>query len=62
MAGIKRHKVQINFKSGKTLIVKASKFTVRTNNGEITRIEWENITPKPLHLGADQVESIWQVS
>lgn len=53
-------KIQINYKSGTTMTVRADKFTVSKNAfGNIVKITWENMKPDPLALEIENVESIW---
>ena len=56
----KRAKVVIRYKSGKSITVRAEKITVTRNGGSITGISWTNMTPDPLFIGLDNIESVWQ--
>lgn len=51
-------KVQINYKSGQSVVVKCKQFTVR---GHGTTFEWEDMEPRPLLLGANDIESVWEL-
>ena len=60
----KMHKIQINYKSGRTIIARFQKFSVTSNGAEITKIEWEidnSGNMKPLFIGIDEIESIFQL-
>jgi hypothetical protein len=57
-------KVRINYKSGSSVTMDFTKFIIHTNIlGVMTSIEWE--VPKgglkPLRLGIDEIESIFQI-
>lgn len=54
-------KVQINYKSGKTVIVNAKKFKAITTNNALTGTEWTDMIPKTLFMGVDDIESIYQI-
>lgn len=55
-----KKKVQINYKSGKSIVVKVKTLTVsRNHEGNITQISWDGMKPKPLHLGINEIESVF---
>lgn len=58
--GDKRPRVQINYKSGQSMVIEVDNFTI--NKGPGLRAEWENATPRPLLLGVDEIESIWELT
>jgi hypothetical protein len=55
-------KVQINYKSGQSIIVKVEKLEVSRRGGTLDSIKWDGIAPEPLFMGIDDIESIWQLS
>ena len=56
----KRATVVIRYKSGKTITVRVEKITVTREGGSIAGISWTNMTPDPLFIGLDNIESVWQ--
>ena len=55
---MKVHTVQINYKSGISMQAEFKSFSVKRDT-----YSWENYGDKgPLILGADNIESIWQIS
>lgn len=54
-----KYKVRINYKSGHSEEFWVYRFTVNKNGS----IEWETVNPKirPIDMGVDKIESIWQV-
>jgi hypothetical protein len=44
------------------MIVKCDSFTVarQQRDGGLT-VEWDSVQPRPLHLGVDDIESVWQL-
>lgn len=59
----KRVKVQITYKTGHVQTVTCEYMNVSRNTmtGDITKVEWKDMEPKPLFLGMENIESIWQV-
>jgi hypothetical protein len=55
-------RVQINYKSGLSMVVEVQEFTVLRNklNGQKS-YEWVDMSPDPLLLGVDDIESIWEL-
>ena len=51
--------LQINYKSGQSIKVTVDHFAIC---GTGRRFEWENMKPKPLLLGAGDIESVWEMS
>lgn len=56
-------RVQVNYKSGAFMVTEVDEFTVTRNQttGNLSA-EWENAKPRPLLLGLDDVESIWELT
>lgn len=54
-------KVRIIYKSGATIDVRCTSFTVRRAGGLIASVEWEDAKPKPMYLGVDDVAAVWQL-
>lgn len=59
-AGRKFH-VAIRYKSGTIQYVWCKKLSVSKDGSSMTSLEWEDMVPKPLHMGIDEIESIWQL-
>jgi hypothetical protein len=54
-------KVQINYKSGQSVVVKCSSFKFVRKGSDMT-VEWSNdAKPRPLLIGVDDIESIWEL-
>lgn len=53
--------VQINYKSGHSVTMECDSFSVKTNGLGNRTFEWDNAKPRPLMLGADDVESVWEL-
>jgi hypothetical protein len=59
---MKRSKVQINYKSGQSVVVTCTQFKVKWDGvGGIHRVEWADVKPNPLHIGINEIESIWEI-
>lgn len=55
-----RYKITINYKSGIKMTVYADEFNIKRNSVHgLTSADWENLKPRPLFLGIDDIESIW---
>ncbi|AWH14482.1 hypothetical protein HWB60_gp087 [Mycobacterium phage TChen] len=55
-------KIQINYKSGTSIVAKADEFTVKRDEYGVKSYEWTNMVPRPLDFNADDVESVWVLS
>lgn len=55
------NKIEIHYKSGRSLIVTCEEFKVWHSGGEITRYEGVGMKPRPLLIGLDEIESIWEL-
>ncbi|OMC55421.1 hypothetical protein A5747_13610 [Mycobacterium sp. IS-836] len=55
-----KHTVQINYRSGKSMVVSCESFKFKYNGSGLTSAEWEGMNPDPLYLNLDDIESIWQ--
>lgn len=57
-----KSEVQINYRSGSSVTVMCDSFAVERNNatGHL-KIEWENAVPRPLLMGVDDIESVWEL-
>jgi hypothetical protein len=51
-------KVQINYKSGHSMVITCDEFEVE---GRGFSYFWKNAKPRPLQFGADDVESVWEL-
>lgn len=58
MSKPKKPRVQINYKSGTSLVFECDSFRIK---GTGRSFEWENAVPRPLLLGADEIESVWEL-
>jgi hypothetical protein len=59
----KRPKVQVNYKSGISIVFECDKFTAKRNLASgLSEVEWANAVPDPLFINIDEIESIWQLS
>lgn len=56
---MKVYKVQVNYKSGKSMEAWFEKFKVSTTGGEISIIESTVCADGPLFFGICNIESIW---
>lgn len=59
--GKPKHRFVIRYQSGAEVPIRADGLTVTSISGAPTRIEWDNMWPRPMVLGIHNVESIWQV-
>lgn len=56
------NKIQINYKSGISAKVSCDEFKIGYHNSELTRYEGEGMKPRPLFIGMNDIESIWELS
>lgn len=55
-------KIQINYKSGRQIIVTADTFAVTTGlTGDLSEINAENVAPHALFVGINEIESVWEI-
>ncbi|AFL47999.1 hypothetical protein AVANI_95 [Mycobacterium phage Avani] len=54
-------KIQINYKSGTSIVAKVEQFTVKRDKYGVKSYEWTNMAPRPLDFNADEVESVWEL-
>lgn len=53
-------KIQINYKSGISMVIECDEFTVTRNKLNGARgFEWVGAVPDPMLLNANEVESVW---
>lgn len=59
----KRARVQINYKSGQSVVIECDKFSCRREpaSNELAELTWENATPRALFMGFNDVESVWEL-
>jgi hypothetical protein len=57
----RKARVKINYKSGLSETIICDEFTVKTVGAEILSVEWVNPSPRPLHIGANDIESVWEL-
>ncbi len=58
-----RKKIRIRYKSGQEQWFTVDFFKVHytmTTPVRVTQIDWEGIDPKPLFMGLDDIESVWE--
>lgn len=48
--------IEIRYKSGKSVRFRCTEFTA--GGGQVS---WRNAAPRPLQIGINEIESIWQV-
>jgi hypothetical protein len=53
-------KVQINYKSGLSMIMECDNFKISRVSSGIS-FEWENGIPNPMLIGVDDIESVWEL-
>lgn len=53
--------VQINYKSGARMVVKAKSVNVESIGGTLSKVEWNGLEPRPLFIGIGDIESIWEL-
>ena len=51
--------VTIIYRSGTKVRVRVEGLTVTTQGGEVTKMEWKQMDPRPLALNCNEVESVW---
>jgi hypothetical protein len=56
-----RSRIIIRYKSGAEISATVESLTVEIWEGKITKIDWNNMKPNPLHIGIDDIESVWEV-
>jgi hypothetical protein len=58
-----QHLVRILYKSGNSQEFWVTKFTIKTGYGGAQTYEWASAVPgfKPVSLGIDHVEAVWQM-
>lgn len=57
----RKKQIKIVYKSGHVEYVKVKTIKIHSREGEITEMEWEDMKPRPLSLGINDIESIWVV-
>lgn len=57
-----KSKVQINYRSGISMVIECTDFTITRGITGLKSYEWENAEPNPILIGADDIESVWQLS
>lgn len=58
----KIYKIQINYKSGNSIIVTCTKFEIElSTTNEIVKASWKNMKPVVIHIGLTNIESIFQL-
>jgi hypothetical protein len=56
----KKSQVQINYRSGISMVVECDDFTISGPKG-MRKIEWVDAEPRPMILGIEDIESVWQL-
>lgn len=54
-------KVLIIYKSGAQVELECKDFTVTKRGSELTGAEWSAASPRPLHLGLDDIAAIYEI-
>lgn len=55
----RKFKLQINYKSGTSMVVKADTFRYERNTEGTRKVEWTGLEPAVVLFGIEDVESIW---
>lgn len=55
-----KYKMIIRYKSGQEQVVWCDEFEITKSAGGV-KASWENMKPRPLVLGVDDIESVWAV-
>ncbi|QRY51805.1 hypothetical protein [Mycolicibacterium septicum] len=55
-------KIQINYKSGQSMVVECVEFSMFKNYNGAKSAEWTDMVPKPLLFNVGEVESVWELS
>jgi hypothetical protein len=53
-------KVQINYRTGRSITVQCDEFTITRKPGN-TEYQWVNMVPNPLLIGVEDIESVWEI-
>jgi hypothetical protein len=56
-----RTRVQINYKSGQSIVVKCKEFSCKYRGSTLVELKWEGINSNPLYIGIDDIESVWEL-
>jgi hypothetical protein len=54
--------IKIAYKTGNVQYLKCDSFNVERISAELSKLSWENAEPKPLFVGLDDIESIFEVT
>jgi hypothetical protein len=57
----KTSKVVIRYKSGIEVNVTVTKFTAFLQNGILESVTYKGMTPNPLFINVNEIESIWEI-
>ena len=61
-APAEKARVQINYKSGISMVIECDECTVkRSHGGGVGSIELDNAQPRPLLFGVEDIESVWEL-
>lgn len=58
---MKKSKVQINYKSGTSMVVECEDFGLKRIGGDLTSVNWDSCKPNPMFIGVDDIESVWEL-
>ena len=58
---MRRVKATIVYKNGAVVKLRCKSLSVSTSklDGSVTRLEWEDAKPRPLHAGIDDIAAVW---
>lgn len=56
-----KSRVQINYKSGLSVVFECDKFAIKGAAGSRS-MEWEAAVPRPMLLGINEIESVWELN
>ena len=57
---MRKNTYTIVYKSGAKVVVRATKLVVYYRGGEITKLEWKDMTPDPLWLGVADIAAVFE--
>lgn len=53
--------VQVNYKSGASVVFKCKNFKITHRHGEVISFEGDSMKPGPLFMGMENIESVWEL-
>lgn len=56
-----KSRVQINYKSGLSMVIECDEFKITRSGSGPKSYAWADANPRPMLLGADDIESVWEL-